>query len=455
MSGFVRWTDFLKVGVLALPLAVACGDDGGGSGDPDAGGEDPDAMSSPDAMQDPVLMRSGNFAIFENTVVTPTGDPAAVGAQVSLSLVDTTTTRVAPEYFDEEGEPTDSNINGCAVTVFDDLDSQLPQADPVDEGAFTVTGTDSDEFECTFGTDPLNPTGPMRYTCQSTDGAAAGAAAVGSTAQRTEGNLAKYAFMGADFSNANYVGMLLLVDGFENQAANGAFPIVRQGGGTLGNNELVVVNENDFQENIIAVADNPGTYTTLVGEAPLPLPATDPAGGFNTFLDNGEADVVITGGASSDILDEINTTLNANGDGFTLDGEGTDVPWDIPVDGSAVTFSCTAGGCGETGGGIVEALVVTMETTDATPEGPFDMPAPESSFATVQCAFIGFPDGKEVTIPTEVMQKVMGTSPERIQVTVANAAGSIEKNADETSSVNLLVGHALTGFSPPPAPAQN
>src|SRR5690606_11311557 len=120
-----------------------------------------------DGPQPAELARTGNIAVFETSVQAGNGTPIAAGGAIFITLADETTRTVYAEDLDEDGVP-DSNIDGCAVTIYDHTANETGP-DPTDEGEISITGTGNGDIACTFGSDPLNPGGPQRYTCKSTD----------------------------------------------------------------------------------------------------------------------------------------------------------------------------------------------------------------------------------------------------------------------------------------------
>jgi hypothetical protein len=460
MQSLVRLSKILAAssGIAALALAAGCSC-GSSTADPD-GAIAVDAPGEADAEPDPVLLRSGTIALFQNHVQVAAGLSFAVGATVAVTMSDEETRTVFPLDLTGDGMP-DSQVGGCAITVFDVAAGDEPP-DATDEGSFTITGTGQGPFVCAVGVNPLSPD---KYACRTTDEGGAGQPGAGSLANKIEDTpLATYQITGADFSEANYVGQALVINAFgEESPANGAFAIVRQGGVLL-DNQLVVFN-SELEGLAGPTAEAGGVYFTLVGEGPIPVSATDPEGGFDTFIDGrgmGVADdVTIVGAASSDILDEINLTFQANGEGLVLRvGGDFSHPAAIPLDGEPVKFGCQGAACGPSLGGSLNALIINGLTTDgelpAAADDPFgtDMPDPVSKFATFQCSIFsaGGDGSREATLTAEAMAAILGTNPTRIQTAVAHVGGVIETNAAGTSSVNVLAGHAITGFTTVPPP---
>jgi hypothetical protein len=424
--------------LAAFGAACSCG----GDDDPiTPDGAVADAAEIDSSVDPPVLVRSGNIAVFEVEVANEVNPliPSFSGAAVLMGFTDLTTVTVPPLDLDGDGRP-DSNVNGCAVTVYD-LTAGDTEPTSVDEGTFTFTGTGNGTFTCAYGPHPYDPNKKDGYTCQSTDASAAGAAPVGAVAEiiAAAPGQVQYKLPGANFEAVNYTGMWLVIDGFDKPAANGVFPILRTGNVA---NELVVFNLAMLQSGVTesAVVDNPGAYATYVGENPIPF-------GFTDFLDDGTANVNVSGGGDSAILDAIDVTFKANGAGFKLDNESEDIT-NVRTSGEAITFACnrTGGVCGPTAGGTLNAFVISGETTDGslTNLSPIEMPEPVAKYATFTCSFIG---QTSATIPAEAMAAILDTDPTRIQIRVANSAGLIVTNEAQTAVTNVLGGHAIVGFT--------
>lgn len=351
-----------------------------------------------------------------------------------------------------------SPVNGCQVKVWD----VGAGPDEVDAGVVTVTGTAFGAFQCAFnataGTNVCGNTAP-------------GAVMVGSTAttvSTTGGTM--YKILGATFNPAAVRGRWLSVSGFPDAGANGLFPIAQAGANP---DELIVVNPKCNPAGggmttvglcSTAAATGPG-YAVVIGAGPIPL-----AGGPAVqFLDDGNADgdagavgadVVISKPAGGEVP-AFSVTVKANGEGFTL-GDNSAQPHALTASG-AQTFNCdgTNGECGNRNGGpVLNGLVIFGETSDGSlttgcsggPCSPFQLPDAATKYATFQCSAVGLlgnPTPTSVAITAEAMTAIMGTSPTRIQTTVANVAGEIAVASDQTSSTFVVVGHGILGFTTP------
>jgi hypothetical protein len=193
------------------------------------------------------------------------------------------------------------------------------------------------------------------------------------------------------------------------------------------------------------------TYATYVGLAPLP------AGGADFLL--GAADAINVAKPAGDVVDAIDEDFHAHGQGFTLvDDAGMNkylpntIPVTAPADAVEVNFECTE--CGAVGdGGLIEAIVINGETTDAPDPGvitsPADaMPAPVDQYATFTCAFVSV---DVATLSVDMMKAILGTNPTRIQTSVGRYRGAILMDTESGEwSVNVLQGHALLGWSDAP-----
>lgn len=405
--------------VAAAPLAFgACGDDDGGNADPDATVTPifDAAPENPDAAPDPTF--SGTVSLAEVAITNePFVSAGVAGAVVNISFTDPATVTVPPQPGYE------NNIGACRIFVYD-----LAGGDeaPVgaDGGRVTIAGTNGTNlpaFACDY-----NPTADT-YLCASGDTAASGPMAMtGTSLSPNSGKGAGTATLvipGADFSNENYVGMQIILDGFADAAANGRFGVVSQ----PANNILVIANPALAAATTLT-ADS--AYQTLIGAGPIP-------NGFD-FLDDGTNDIIITKDPITN-APAIDATLTVNGEGFALD-DASVRPHQLPINGDAATFSCggTGGDCG-VANGFLKGIIVFGETTDApvSPSNPTAMPEPVSQYATFQCSGI---NAESITLDAGAMALIMGTSPTRIQtsITYANA---------QSGGNNIVLSHGVVGFT--------
>lgn len=422
MRGLVRSSSTLILSSALAVFGAACGDDDGDGSAADAAPQI-DAAGDPDAEVAPVLMRSGTLAITELAV-----DGLAVsGALNSISFVDETSRTVAPLTGFE------SPVGGCQIFVYDVGTDEEP--DPVDAGAVSVTGISSNgDFACAFVDADIG------YVCQSTDAAIAGGVAGNADGYVTAANQLT---MNDDAGSPLMTGMHMRLSGWPIE--DGDYPVV--GHTQAGGSDLIALPGVGAD-----TADADSTYTTFVGEGPVP-------GGFN-YLDDGTEDVTIAKAAGGGVA-AINLTGKTVGDGFTLhDAEGYVTPGTLPTDGTAALFGCDADadGCGvladDQDDFLLTAMTISGSTTDAAlgDSGPTDMPDPVTQYATFTCSTLGIEDTgiNEVSIPAAAMAAILDTNPTRIRTSVTHSTGSIEVSDDETSTVNVVLGHGVLGFTDVP-----
>jgi hypothetical protein len=407
---------------IVLAAALGCGGDDDGGGDdntPDAGDE-PDAREQADAAVE--MTRTGIVAVTETTVLNGEGPVIISGAVVSMNYVDDQSVTVQPV------PGFTSNLNGCAITVFDLAGGDQPPA-ITDEGAFTVTGTANGDFECSYSDDA------GEYVCQSTDAEIRGGVA-GNAADATLTALDGTLFVEGAAFGLEMVGMTVELAGFGD--ADGVYPILD----VIKTDTLVL---DDFS---MIAADATGeagaTFTTFVGAGPV--------AGFDpiAFLDDGTEDVVITKEDSA-LVPGFTVTAQARGEGFFL-SKASDQPNDFPAVAADVTYACD-GECGSDpapGAGQLDAMVINGITTDVLPakkdDDGFTMLPAQASFAQFACSAIGA-DADSVTIPEAGVEAILGTNPARIQITVGRFVAQIPGSA--TSNTAVLLGHSLTGFTTP------
>ncbi|HEU5058373.1 MAG TPA: hypothetical protein VFU21_17700, partial [Kofleriaceae bacterium] len=169
----------------------------------------------------------------------------------------------------------------------------------------------------------------------------------------------------------------------------------------------------------------------------------------------GAADALNVSKAAGDVVGVIDEDFTAHGQNFQLVdevGAAKYQPDNIPFDGTEVNFECDGSNCGAVGsGGLIEALVINGETTDAAvgeiTSPATAMPAPVTQYATFQCSFVG---SDTATLDAGAMAAILGTSPTRIQVSVGRYRGAILAADDGSSSTIVLQGHQLLGWSDAP-----
>lgn len=417
----------LFVGTSAL-LFAGCGDD-----DPKT---TPDATTADASTTDAnVEIDAGPDTTFSGTLslaeVSITGPVAASlggigGATVNVSFVSPSDVTVAPQ------PGYTNNIGGCRIFVYDVAAGQAAPAGS-DGGTVTITGTNSGEFACNYN-------GALdTYLCASTATEASGAIVVAGTTATLGPSPGTVVITlgGVDFGAFDPTGGSIILSDFVDPAANGRFSVLGRIPKT--SNAVLIANPALMAPSALA---QDSTYSTLVGTGPQP-------GGFD-FLDDGTAQNVFTKAAATD-APEVNTMLQANGQGFALDAASSSMPHAIPTDGTAVTFSCDSDDdpanandtCGVDTGNPLKGMLIFGETTDGAlnPLDPFGMPAPVSKYATYQCSAIGM---KKFALDTGAMALILGTEPTRIQTTIVYSSAAI------AGPNNLVVSHGVVGFTDVP-----
>jgi hypothetical protein len=419
-----RWSRLLSISFTAsLGLAAfGCGDDDGGGERPDAR-EQADAAAEPDAGGEDGLLRSGTIAVTEAAITNDLPGGPWSGGLVSVGFSDATTGNVPPPVAGYE-----TNINGCLIRVWD-VDTH-EGSDSVDEGAVLVTGSENGDFACGFNA------GQGEYLCQSTNPAIAMGSLDGVT---IVDNVMTFVAEGTQTA-PEMVGMYMVVQGHPNIPDGSKIPIIDQ---DTGADTLTIAGVGT-----VLPGDADSGFATFVGAGPVP------AGGAQ-FLLGAAADLNISK-AAGDVVGVIDEDFTAHGQNFELvDDAAMDkyLPHTVPFDGSVVNFECDGAGCGAAGtGGVIEALVINGETTDAPDLDPVTspataMPAPVTQYATFQCSFVG---SDTATLDAGAMAAILGTSPTRIQVSVGRYRGAILASDDGTSSTIVLQGHQLLGWSDAP-----
>jgi hypothetical protein len=424
----IRWSRHLPLFFTAgLALAAfGCGDDDGGGDRPDARPQADAEPGNPDAGGDG-LLRSGTIAVTEQAITNDIPGSPWSGAVVSVGFSDATTGS-APAPVDGF----DSNINNCLIRIWN-VDTN-EDSDAVDEGAVQVTGTDNGDFACGFNA------GLGGYACQSTTPAIAGGVAGNGENFVLTGATDTLTMPGVETSQT-MVGMYIVLNGFAPVPDGTRLPILAV------NEETDTITSIGINDALTVTGDANASFSTFVGVAPVP------AGGAQ-FL-GGAADAITVQKAAGDVVAAIDEDFEAHGQGFTLledEGMRQYLPSTIPFDEEEVNFACDGDGCGAEGtGGLIQAIVINGETTDAPVDAitsPADaMPAPETQYATFQCSFIGEDNAK---LTADMMAAILGTNPTRIQTSVGRYRGAIIAADDGSSSTIVLQGHALLGWSDPP-----
>ncbi len=181
---------------------------------------------------------------------------------------------------------------------------------------------------------------------------------------------------------------------------------------------------------------SPGGYAVVAGIGPTEA-AVD-------FVDDGD-EVTVAKAASPDV-EAFEVTLMVAGAGVLFDTESTSVG-QVPLDGSAASFSCGGPG-GDCGTGQV--VVARGHTTSADVSGLpiYAMPPSTSgSYAVWLCAQLGTGD---IEIPADAMAVILGTDPTRIEMRYLRANFAQVGNADGWNSTTVAVGHEIIGFTDVP-----
>lgn len=436
------------VDVLALGGALVVGSLTGGGcscSDDDGGLPDSGADAQSDAPTDGAVSgtRNGTLALTQFTVA----DTAAQGAQlaglsVAASFDDLTTATVAPAYTD--------GAAGCTVFRYTVATDSEPAE--VDEGPISVTGFGPyGDFTCAFND------AAGRYFCSSDDAAASGTVAAGSGTSDPQGALGfvNVTINNVDMTTLNPRGMVVTFpDGtWDDPSQDGTFPIVNYDPVAA----VDVVTTSNLGSKGASVAMN-NTYTTLIGEGPVPgFPDADAVLQPFDALDGAAAFGVAGGGADGGAIDAFDeqitpATLAAADDHALVLADDSMTTTAFPTTAAKTKVSCDAaqnGNCEN--GGVLNALIVSGETTDATlPTGGPNpiadataMPDPVTEYATFTCVFLGQKSGN---IPAAAITEILGTSPTRIETRVIYASGKILGEADGDVT-NILSGYGLVGHT--------
>ncbi len=414
----------LFIGSSAI-LFAGCGDDGDTNNNdtPDAAITIDAAIDTPDAEPDTTF--SGTLSVAEVVVTNPLPFTLS-GAVANISFT-------SPADVTKEAEPGyTNNVGACRIFVYDVTAGEAPPPGS-DGGVVTVAGTKAGEFACAFNG------AAGEYFCSSTDAAASGALTAAGSAQLIGENPGQVVVTlgGVDLGDYDPTGSQIVLSGFSQTAANGIFPVVAK----VNSNTIVVINPA-----LLAASTLPAdsTYSTIVGAGPVP-------GGYDFLDDGGTPEAPSNVSFTKDAIEDapaVNTSLPAYGEGFTL-ADTSAIPHDIPLDGTAVTFSCEAadnGDCGSRQVGGLQGIIVFGSTTDGVldPLNPLDMPDPVSKFATFQCSGIG---AQKISLDEGAMALILGTNPTRIQSSVTYA------NAALATPNTIVVSHGVVGFTTVPPPA--
>lgn len=195
-------------------------------------------------------------------------------------------------------------------------------------------------------------------------------------------------------------------------------------------------------------------HTTLGGAGPIPGVA-DPG----LMADDADVDVTLTMGGDGDIPTFTAAFDGGIGDDFALAPAsqliftpyGAAKGAGIPLDGTAFTVSCEGQtGCGAgTGAGVVLSITTTDgEVTGTTSHTT--MPTPETKEVSIRCAGLAT---TSVTVSETVSAYLESSGATKLQATLIR--GDLDGYTDDTTSVNVVAGHAITTFMAVPPPTAN
>jgi hypothetical protein len=163
------------------------------------------------------------------------------------------------------------------------------------------------------------------------------------------------------------------------------------------------------------------------------------------FSNDDQLTVALTAGGSGHFPSFVEQLASAGvGDSFTLDTASLQRISAIPVDGTAFSLGCdgAGGSCG-----VAEVSTVLIETTDGgTSTGPF-LPPVAQKRVVIRCAAQG---ADVVTVPPAVSAHLIGAGATRIRTAFLRSA--IRSGSASGSRHDILAGHAVAGFTTPPAP---
>jgi hypothetical protein len=424
------------VTMLGMGLVPACGDDGGGSGGPDArvpgdgGGDGPDGPAAPDAGPDaalpdamPPTRRAGTIVISELSVTADVA-PELSGADIDIRYVDPDVATV-PVFPAGATEPAVAAEPGqCLVWVYSESDSEV-EPPVIDEGAVTIGGALSPIGTCAYDATRSG------YACQFTTGTVPMNAVI--IADQSAGT-ADMAWGRPEFMDKDVEGMFIELEGLTNGQNEGFFPIHDSD-----NNSLVIGNPNALFE----VVASESSYRIFAGVGPTP--AEKP------FLGDGTT-VVVGKAAGAQVAGFADITLAAAGEGMQLIGTSAELHA-LPDTAAELTFQCGAPGddqCGATPAGATPMLLLTGRTTDASLDqaGPTDMPGPTSRYAVFECR--GAEGEQAITLPLAAMQAILDTEPTRIETKLLRVVRTDDVEGDPARpgiTTELLVGHGLVGYT--------
>lgn len=180
-----------------------------------------------------------------------------------------------------------------------------------------------------------------------------------------------------------------------------------------------------------------GNFTTFAGYAIQPSLA-DPG----QLADNATMTVAVNGTANGGMnnFGSFNATFTNVGDDFTIDDVNASVLRSIPDDGSAFTLTCNT--CGS-----ANAMVLNILTTDGLVTGdPYAFPPASSKQVEVVCTALA---ATSITVPANVSAFLTVAMSNRQRTRALLLRLELQVPATTAgSSMSVLAGHALLGFTP-------
>lgn len=396
-----------QLGVFCVLVAIgcACGDDDSGSGGDEDGGtsdasqDDPDAAAGGPSQTGRIIMVATRFAGF---------DARGEGLLLNVDVRDVDE-RLPYAYEEAPGSPF-----GCKVTEFTPAEFATP---PVNFGTLDFTIESGPAFPtCNFVED-------VGYACVGAMGAG-GDITVINTANGI------YQLTNPDVTfGAAQVGRHIRIQGAtEMRFNNGLFPVVDNGG--AGDNTIRFIGVPGI---VLGEADTAATYQVLAGFGPAAQ--TDPV------PDDARVMLEVTAGGDGTFADfELDAEV---GDSFTPDDDTSAILGDIPLDGSAFSFSCDGAG-GDCNQAMANGAIIVTTDGPTTMLPGFVLPPPVTKAVQVVCLQ---PGGSMVNITAEASAFLMDSGATRIRALYARANVLSEVQAEAT--LDLAAGHAIAGFTNP------
>lgn len=398
------WVRTLGVGAVVGIMALAgCGDDGGGSGTPDARPNTADARPAADATMGVQATHSGTVAVNDISVF---GSPSSGhGGQINIGF---SKLGVTPEM-----QVGSTATPPCYATLTDV--TKAAQANPtVDEGTIkveikTAAGGTRPVPDCKFASN--------RYLC---------ASGQGTDGTLTLASTPVYSFAGTGAGMGAAGHYLLVVGG---TGAGAAFPIVAASSGTM----LTVVST------LAATPPSVGAWVTAAGIGPIPpIPGVAPTP--PEFLaDDDKVKVSLAGGtdfgaqATGDI--EVGKEFELSDATAALFAAKIDLATT-----AAIEISCKkAGAACPTATGTI----VSIDTTDATTfASGSDMGTAVKFTGSLTCAAFD----EKVTIPANLWAVLKAGSPTKMRVAVFRSGFSPLQDTVKKNATNVVAGHGIIFF---------